>query len=798
LADLDIVVRCTVYDLTYLQTNTNRAITEGARGPRAIIHERSDSLIRRVAVIGNHLPRHCGIATFTTHLADAIANVAPSVDCFVLAVNDPGKHHAYPSRVRFEIAEADASSYRRTADYLNVNAVDLVCVQHEFGIFGGKAGSHLLLLLRELRMPVVTTLHTILSDPSPPQRRAIEEIAERSQRLVVMSAQGAEVLAATYGVPAAKIDVIPHGIPQVPATRESKHRLGVEGHEVLLTFGLLSPDKGIEYVIEALPAIVAAHPEVVYIVLGATHPHVKEQHGEAYRLMLERRARQLHVEDHVIFHDRFVGQDELNEFLGAADIYITPYLNPNQSVSGTLAYALGSGRAVISTPYAYARELLAEDRGVLVPWRDSASIATEVTRLLHDDESREAMRQRAARHGRTMLWPEVAGRYLASFEQGAREHVTDWRASFQAHTLATRLTGLPELSLQHVQALTDDTGLLQHATFCVPRYSEGYCLDDNARALLLMARIEESGAEDRDRVRTLATRYLAFVYASFNAARGRFRNFLSYSRTWTEQAGSEDSHGRGLHALGAVVGRSSDPGRTSLAGDLFHAALPGVEPFSSPRAWATTLLGIDEYLHAFEGDRRVQELRTTLADRLLGLYTQVESPPWPWYEDRLTYANAQLPHALIASGARMGRADLVSAGLRSLAWLVSVQRTEDGCFSPVGSNGFSVRGERAALFDQQPIEASTLIAACVEAERVTGDVVWRQRAQVAFDWFLGQNHLHQWLYDASTGGCRDGLHAERPNENQGAESTLAFLLALVDMRAVDRTHVTHAGRVVQP
>jgi hypothetical protein len=641
------------------------------------------------------------------------------------------------------------------------------------------------LLLRELRVPIVTTLHTILSEPSSAQQRVMEEIAQRSRRLVVMSEQGARVLVASYGVDADKIDMIPHGIPQTPATPASKHRLGVEGRAVLLTFGLLSPDKGIEYAIEAMPAIIAAHPDVVYVVLGATHPHIREQHGESYRLMLELRARQLGVADHVMFHDRFVEQAELTEFLAAADIYLTPYLNPHQSTSGTLAYALGSGRAVISTPYAYARELLADERGVLVPWRDSSAIAAEVIRLLADDEGRAAMSRRAQAHGEAMLWPQVARRYLASFSQAARDHAADWRAAARANTLATRPTSLPELTLRHVQALTDDTGLLQHATFCVPRYAEGYCLDDNARALLLMARIEDVDSEDRDRVRSLGTRYLAFVHAAFNASRGRFRNFLTYSRTWTEQEGSEDSHGRGVQALGAVVGRSTDPGRTSLAGDLFHAALPAVQSFTSPRAWATTLMGIDEYLAAFEGDRRVEELRTSLANRLLDLHTRVASPDWPWFENGLTYANAQLPHALLVSGARMGRGDLVSAGLRSLSWLLSVQGADDGCFAPVGADGFWLRGQRAAAFDQQPIEAATTVAACVAAAHISGDAAWRARAQTAFDWFLGRNHLHQWVYDPATGGCRDGLHADRPNENQGAESTLAFLLALLDMRAVD-------------
>jgi glycosyltransferase involved in cell wall biosynthesis len=741
----------------------------------------SSLALSRVAILGNHLPRQCGIATFTAHLRSAVHEAQPDIDCFVLAVNDPGKHYSYAEGVRFELSEGDVASYLRAADFVNVNGVDVVSLQHEFGIFGGKAGAHVLYLLRELRMPVVTTLHTVLREPNSAQRAVMEGITTASERLIVMSEHGAGVLRSCYGVPSDKIDVIPHGIPSVPARADSKRRTGVAGHAVILTFGLLSPDKGIEYVIEALPSIVAAHPEAIYVVLGATHPHVKERHGEAYRLMLETKARQLGVDRHVIFHDRFVSQEELNEFLGAADIYVTPYLNPEQSTSGTLAYALGSGRAVISTPYLYASELLAEDRGVLVPWRDPTAIGSAVVRLLDDDNLRLEMQRRAAAHGQSMLWPAVGGHYIDSFTRARDSHASRLREVFAPLTLA-----LPELDLKHLRSLTDDTGLLQHATFCVPRYSEGYCVDDNARALLLMARLEESGVDDTGIVKVLATRYLAFIDAAFNAPRGRFRNFLSYSRTWLEEAGSEDSHGRALHALGVVVGRSSVPGRQSLAGNLFHAALPVVRDFTSPRVWASTLLGIDEYLRAFEGDRAVQALRTTLADRLLRLLADTRRPDWTWFEDRLTYANAQLPHALIVSGARLQRDDLVAAGIESLNWLASVQLTPHGRFAPVGSNGFHVRDQPRADFDQQPIEASTMISACLDAARVADETIWRDRAQRTFDWFLGENTLRQWLYDASTGGCKDGLHADRVNENQGAESTLAFLLALVEMRDVNR------------
>jgi glycosyltransferase involved in cell wall biosynthesis len=749
------------------------------------IDHSQDRPIRRVALLGTHAPRQCGIATFTTDLSEAIAKEFAALDCLVLAVNDTGWRHAYPSRVRFEIAESDTASYRRAADFLNVNMVDVLCVQHEYGIFGGKAGSHVLALLRELRMPIVTTLHTILAEPNSQQRAVMDELTRLSERIVVMSSHGAQLLKAVHDVPDHKIDLIPHGIAGLPPMGRSKDRLGVEGKAVILTFGLLSPDKGIEFAIDALPEILTHHPDTLYIVLGATHPHVKERYGETYRLMLESRAQRLGVDSNMIFHNRFVSQGELAEFLSAADIYVTPYLNPEQITSGTLAYAVGSGKAVISTPYRYAQELLADGRGILVPVRDARAIAREAVDLLGDEAKRLAIRQRAVAYGRDMLWPAVVRSYMRSFERASATQAAHLRTLFQAKTAAKRPAELPETNLSHLRLMTDDTGLLQHATFNVPRYADGYCLDDNARALLAMALIEDAGVEDANVVRALGSRYLAFVSHAFNVDQMRFRNFLTHARTWAEECGSDDSHGRALWALGAVVGRSSDPGRQSLCGHLFHSALPAISSLSSPRAWAYALLGIDEYLRAFQGDSHVQSVRKTLAERLLVLYQRSSATDWPWFEDRLTYCNARLPQALIASGARIGNDEMTAAGLVSLEWLVSIQRSKEGYFSPIG-NGFFVRGQQRASFDQQPVEACAMVSACVEAGRVTHQVHWDEAARRAFSWFFGQNELQQSLYEPSTGGCRDGLHSDRVNENQGAESTLSFLLALLDMRSADR------------
>lgn len=744
--------------------------------------------MRKLALIGNHLPRRCGIATFTTDLVDAIT-AETSIECRVLAMNEPGQRYAYPPRVAFEIGESDVASYRRAADYVSINGIDVVSVQHEYGIFGGKAGVLLLDALRELRAPVVTTLHTILAEPNPAQRAVMGEIVRLSTRLVVMSQDGARLLREVHAVDPEKIDVIAHGIPRLPAATRSKDKLGVEGNDVILTFGLLSPDKGIEYVIDALPQIVAQRPNAIYVVLGVTHPHVKEKDGEAYRLMLENRAQKLGVSANIMFHDRFVSHDELVEYLSAADIYITPYLKTEQITSGTLAYAVGCGKAVISTPYRYARELLGDERGVIVPPRDAGAIGREIVALLTDSYRRERLQRRATALGEQMAWPVVARRYVETFERARDEHAARRHAAGKARTLAERLPAeLPTIDLAHVRAMTDDTGMLQHALFNVPRYADGYCLDDNARALLLATLIEEAAIEPPAIARALATRYLAFVSHAFDPTAARFRNFMTYERRFREEDGSEDCHGRALWALGAVVARSSDRSRQTLARDLFQVALPATARFTSPRAWAYTLLGIEEYLALFEGESGVESIRALLVERLIDRFAASSAPEWPWFEDRLTYCNARLSQALVVSGQRTGHDKAKAIGLLSLDWLCEMQSI-GGEFSPIGSNGFWIRGGDRAKFDQQPVEAAATISACLSASAVAGGR-WMTRARRAFQWFLGDNVLQTPLYDPSTGGCCDGLHADRVNQNQGAESTVSFLISLLEMRAA-----AHAFRV---
>jgi len=747
-----------------------------------------NSNLNRVAFIGNYLPRQCGIATFTTDLCEAVAAEHNGTACLALPVNDIPEGYAYPARVRFELAERDIASYRCAADFLNINNVDLVCLQHEYGIFGGRAGSHILGLLRELRMPLVTTLHTILRDPDPDQRRVLEEVVALSDRLVVMSERASEFLQEIYRTPAEKIDVIPHGIPDVPFVDPAfyKDQFGVEGQIVLLTFGLLSADKGIEHVIAALPTILHRHPNVVYIILGATHPHVKRRDGETYRLSLQRLAQEKGVGDHVIFYNRFVSLEELIKFIGAADIYITPYLNRAQIVSGTLAYTLGAGKAVISTPYWYAEEMLADDRGVLVPFRDPGALAEQVIYLLDNEAKRHAMRKRAYLFGRDMIWPQVARRYLESFERARVERRRSNHRGFTFKALHQRPGELPILKLDHLRRMTDETGILQHAIFTVPNYYEGYTTDDNARALIVSVLLEELGHQE---AHALASKYLAFVWYAFNAEHGRFRNFMDYQRRWLEERGSDDSHGRALWALGAVLGRSSTPALQSMANRLFEQALPAILDTTSPRAWAFALLGIQDYLQRFGGDRMAAQVCRELAERLLQMYRRTRSENWRWFEDRLAYCNAVLPHALLGSGHWLLDGAMTEAGLEALHWLVNLQRADSGGnhFVPIGSNGFYRKNGERARFDQQPVEAQATVSACLAAHRITDEPGWHREAERAFEWFLGRNDLHLPLYDPMSGGCRDGLHPDRVNENQGAESTLAFLHALLELRLAETT-----------
>jgi glycosyltransferase involved in cell wall biosynthesis len=744
------------------------------------------SPLERLAFVGNSLPRRCGIATFTTDLQQAMEQLRPHEPSCIVAMTDPDHTYDYPATVRLQINERNLEDYEQAAHALNMARCEVVSLQHEFGIFGGEAGAHILTLTSQLTMPLVTTLHTVLSQPTSAQRRVLEEIAETSSRVVVMAEKGRELLRSVYRVRAEKIEVIPHGTPDYAFVEpdEAKAALGFAGRPVILTFGLLSPSKGIEVMIDAMPEILRTSATAVYVVLGATHPNLIRDQGEAYRAGLMRRVRELGVEDHVVFLDRFVDQATLLRFISMCDVYVTPYLNEAQMTSGTLAYSFGLGRAIVSTPYWHARELLAEGRGILVPFGDAMALGRETAALLGDERRRLAMRERAHAIGRSMIWPRIAERYRATFAsvgRGDRRRA----AGRQDVGRSSREHRVPRaMPIGHLLSMCDDTGLLQHAVHCVPDRSHGYCTDDNARALLLSCALGKPG--EAPLPDTLTSRFAAFLQDAWHPDTRRFRNFMSFDRCWHGDPGSEDCHGRALWALGECAHSDRDGSRRQWAAALFAEAMPAVERFCSPRAWSFTLLGLDAYCAAVAQDADARRLRVLLANKLLAILAAVETQDWAWFEEGLAYDNARLPQALIVTGCSTGTSHYLSAGLRCLHWLMSLQTTPAGLFRPVGSRTFGAKRTRPLAFDQQPLEATASISACLAARRADGDVAWQAHAERAFAWFCGSNDLSSSLIDPETGSCRDGLHPDRANENRGGESVVSYLLSFAEMRELDR------------
>lgn len=743
------------------------------------------SRTRKILFIGNYTPRKCGIATFTADLCESYALRYPEVICQVIAMNDTPEGYDYPDRVHFEIAEQEVDAYKQASEYINRSDADVICLQHEYGIFGGPSGSFILSTLHTIEVPVVTTLHTIWSEPTAQEEKVLKEIASLSVSLIVMTHNSAELLSNRYSIPVEKIYVIPHGIPEIAFIDPSyyKDQFAVGGKTVLLTFGLLLPNKGIEDMISALPEIVKQYPNVVYIVVGQTHPYALKKEGEHYRISLQRLAVELGVEEYLRFHNRFVSLDDLKEWLIMADIYVIPYLNEGQSVSGTLAYAFGAGNAVISTPFRHATELLADGKGVLVPFHDVQALSEAVIDLLGNDAKRNAMRKQAFLLGKQMLWPQVAGQYNTIFESAQiAKPPTRWHKK-PIEPLGVETRDLPDLKIDHILRLTDTTGILRHARFSLPNFSEGYATDDNARALILQTYLQTMEHEPAREIDQLGYVYLAFLTYAFDEKTGCFRNILDTNRRWLEKRGSNDSHGWAILGLGTCSGRSLQPSFHQAAKNLFMKALPATLAFTSPRSWVFTILGIHEYLQRYPDDHSSRALLETLATRLHDLYRQNRDETWEWFEPSLTYANAKLPQALLLAGRSLDSAAMREDGLTVLRWLCKTQTDERNQFKPVG-NTFYKRGAPFPLFDQQPIEAQVTVSACLTAYRATQDAYWHDEAWKAFQWFLGRNSLSVNLYDPHTCGCSDDLNSAGPNLNQSAESTLAFLLALAEMTTI--------------
>ncbi|MFP4381193.1 MAG: glycosyltransferase family 4 protein [Candidatus Sumerlaeia bacterium] len=735
--------------------------------------------VKNVSLFGTYVPRQCGIATFTKDLHDSLANELGEPSALVIAMDDETMHLHYPNDVHFQVRAHLQSDYRTAADLLNINQVNVTIVQHEFGIYGGPDGAMVLSLMRRLRMPIITTLHTVLKEPTKQQKRIVKEMAELSDRLVVMSEMGQEFLENIYDVPPEKIVFIPHGIPDVPFVDTSfyKDQFGLEGRTTLLTFGLLSEGKGIEVMLKAMPRIIEKHPDVMYVILGATHPQVLRTQGDAYRTSLVQMVNQLGLRDNVMFQNRFVSLEELVGYIGAADIYVTPYLNEAQITSGTLAYALGAGKAVVSTPYWYAEEMLADGRGKIFPFNNSDVLADQALELLDNPIERNAMRKKAYLHCRSMIWKEVARRYLEVASEIVEERRHEPRPIRFAPVEVALSDSIPEIDLGHLRNMTDDTSIYQHAIYTIPDRTHGYCTDDNARALIAALRYYNLRKDES--VLPMISTYLAFMHDAFNEKNGRFRNFMAFNRDWLEEYGSDDSHARALWALGETVALAPNEGSLGFVTRLFNEALAVAEQFQYPRSMAFTLIGLHEYLRRFGGDTHIRRVREELAYKLFDMFKQNAGDHWPWCEDEVTYDNGKLSHALILSGQWLPDEEMLEMGLKSLKWLLKVQTNEEGNISLIGCNGWYVRGKEKAHFDQQPVEILALVDACAEAYRATGDQHWGDEIRRCLNWFLGKNDIGTTLYDFKTGGSRDGLSPEGANQNEGAESTLAWLISLI-------------------
>jgi glycosyltransferase involved in cell wall biosynthesis len=742
-----------------------------------------------VAFVSTYPPRECGIATFTKNLTNAIFKLygnpsGDEKDVQIVAFSDGREDYHYGKEVLFDIRSYNRGDYRKAADFLNLADIDVVCIQHEFGIFGGDDGSFILCLAENLKKPMALVLHTILDKPGENQKKVLEQLCSLSTKIVVLADKGIDLLKDVYGVSDRKIKKISHGAPDVPFLDPSYYRddFHLGSHEIMMTFGLIGPGKGIEVAIKSMAEVVKEFPEAMYLIVGETHPVIKRERGEEYRVFLKRLVAKLNLEKNIIFHNRFVTLEELIKYLVMADIYVTPYLSREQISSGTLSYAVACGKATVSTNYWHAEELLSEGRGILVPTGNQDALTEAILSLLRDKQQRDRIRKRAYQYGRSFIWKEVASSYINLFENIQEEYRIQVKSELtQKKTEKTiKVQELPEVNLDHLRRLSDSTGILQHTTFFVPDRSHGYTTDDNARALVIALKFWNLFKEYS--VLPLIDTYLSFLLFAYDSKSGRVRNYLSYDRKWLANEYSEDAHGRFLWALGKVISEHFDENLTGFAAQLFHQVLGIADSFKSPRAWAFTIIALIDYLKMFPGDVNARNLKSKLGERLLNAFKENSSDDWLWCEDIVSYENGRLPQALIALGKDLNSEEIKMQGVKSLNWLLELQTdSEKGHLSLIGNNGWLKRGREKANFDQQPVESAALIDACYEAYKATAERDFLKKIKWCYNWFLGDNDINEALYNFKTGGCRDGIHSSRLNLNEGAESLLSWLSALLLM-----------------
>ncbi|MEG3123489.1 glycosyltransferase family 4 protein [Sphingomonas sp. GB1N7] len=740
--------------------------------------------IDHIALIGNFLPRKCGLATYTTDTFTALKARFPDMQVDVYAMDDHPGLYDYPSEVTMSIPDQDRMSYLAAARAIETSGAKAIWLQHEYGIFGGAAGEMILQLLDRVSIPVIVTLHTILEKPSADERRVMEGLLRRASRVIVMAERGREILERVYGASGRSVVMIPHGVPDRDFVDPNslKAQFGWEGRKVVLTFGLLAPNKGIETLIEAMPAIVEAHPDVLYAVLGATHPNLVAHEGEKYRDRLKTLAANLGVGANVEFIDAFLEHNELIDYLQAADIYATPYSNPAQITSGTLSYAVGVGKAVVSTPYVHATEILADGHGVLVDFGDSAAFAREINLLLGSDRNRTRLSERAYARGRTMIWPVLA-------ETAVREIAGMVAAKPRRLPKSASVAALkPDFSA--VERMSDSTGMLQHSIYSIPDRRHGYCIDDNVRALMLLTRMDDLDETTRDKWMTI---YQSFIQYAWNPDVRRFRNFMNFDRTWCEEFGSEDSNGRTLWALGVTARDATQAKHRDWAMSMFDMTASLALDLGSPRAHAFCMLGAAAVLEAHPGHALAQQILARFSDELLALLAVARRPEWEWFEIVLAYDNARLPEGMIRAGIALKRDDLVKSGLDTLDWIIGRQTSPEGRFRAVGTESFGRVYAEPLPFDQQPLEAQATVDACVAAYDATADLRWVEEANRAYRWYLGQNDLDMPLATKADGGCFDGLMPTGLNRNQGAESILALQLASCAISGLSKRVESVAG-----
>jgi glycosyltransferase involved in cell wall biosynthesis len=733
----------------------------------------------KIAYISTYPPRECGIATFNQNLMRAISENFPERKSllnggFVVALNDSEnmQEYEYPGEVKYVIRQNHQKDYIRAANYINTSSADVCIMEHEFGIYGGESGIYILPLINRIEKPLISILHTILKDPSYVQRIIIREIAEQSSKIIVMSKRAVEFLTTIYDIPADKIRIIEHGVPDVEASPDNpvKNLSQFKNHRVLLTFGLISRNKGLETVVRALPKIVEKHPDVMYVVLGNTHPGVIKNSGEEYRDHLKTLANQLNVSKHLSFINKFVSEEELVDYLTATDIYVTPYLNEAQITSGTLSYAVGAGAAIVSTPYWHATELLANNRGRLFDFKNADALAENVIELLDQKRVLNELKENAYEYGLHLRWPVIGAEFISVAQEACTNH------DFSDKILRNSIVDpeiMPKFSLTHVLRLTDDTGIVQHAKYGIPNLKEGYCLDDNARALI-MALMAYQQSKSKDAFELLPI-YLSYIHY-MQTEDGNFRNFLSFDRRYLDEVGSEDSFGRTIWSLGYLIGCSSSNSYREFATEIFHKSFPHFKSLTHLRGMANTIIGISLYLNVFPGDEGMINEMVNLTTPLIDAYEKHQSEDWHWFEEKMTYDNAILPLALLHSCQITGNEKVKEIALKTMAFLDKLTLSR-GYLSPVGNDGWYYKGGSFPAFDQQAIETMAMVLMHFQAYTIFRKPQYIEKMFLCYKWFLGENTLRAPLYDHETKGCCDGLLPTGINRNQGAESTLAYLIA---------------------